>query len=146
MTNEEEISLLEKVVKNLDKPLIAGGVFPEEYIRDRQFEESFENICDEFDSLVGHKHEKDEEQFVIEGNVLFNKLEKFFETYPKITYIQKSWASRKNMLWITFWVRQRFRTSILEATMWFEICRLKKLIDLKEKQLKDEGKSHDRNV
>ena len=140
MTNKKEISLLEKVVKNLWKPLIAGSVFPEEYIRNRELKESFDEICDEFFYLVRDKNEKDEEQFVIEKNVLFDKLEKFFETYPKIAYIQKGACSRQNILWRPTWVKQWFRTSILEATMWFEILRLKELIDLKEKQLKNEEK------
>lgn len=136
MTNKKEISLLKKVVKNLDKPLIAGSVFPEQYIRDEHFQESFNEICDKFDSLIGHKHETDEELFVIERNALLDKLDKFFETYPEIAYIQKSWASQEKMLSIPFWVREHFRTSILEATIWFEILRLTELIapDLEEEE------------
>ena len=139
MTNEEEISLLEKVVENLWKPLIAGSVFPEEYIRDIQFEESFSEICEEFYLLVRDKHERSEEQFVEEKNVLFDKLDEFFETYPQIAYIEKGWNLRENLLWRPTWVKQRFRTAILEATMWLEILRLKVLINLKQQQnLKDE--------
>ena len=140
MSIEKEISLLEKVVKNLWKPLIAGCVFPEEYIRNRELKESFDEICDEFFYLGRDKNKKGEEQFVIEKNALFDKLKKFFETYPKIAYIQKDACSRENLLWRPTWVKQWFRTKILEAIMWFEIIRLKELIDLKEKQLNEEEK------